>query len=91
VATVLYSRAVEPLVVVIFALLAAPFGLRAGIRRGFGIPALLGIATVSTFFALRSVGITLASEGVISAQIAMGALVGLFAIAGAIHLRFIER
>ncbi|MCS5618943.1 MAG: LptF/LptG family permease [Myxococcota bacterium] len=91
VATVLYSRAVEPLVVVIFALLAAPFGLRTGIRRGFGIPALLGIAPVSTFFALRSVGITLASEGVISPQIAIGALVGLFAISGAIHLRFIER
>ena len=77
--------------VVILALLAAPFGLRAGIRRVFGIPAILGIATVSIFFALRSVGITLASEGVISAQIAMGALVGLFTISGAIHLRFIER
>ena len=91
VTTEFYSRLVEPMAVVLFALLAAPFGLRVGLRRGFGIPALLGIATVSCFFALRSIGITLAGEGVVSASIAMGALVGLFAIAGTIHLRFIER
>lgn len=89
--TVLASRFVDPAAVVIFALLAAPFGLRVGSRRSFGIPALLGIATVSCFFALRSIGISLASEGVVQATTAMGALVATFAIAGAIHLRFVER
>lgn len=87
--TVLVSRFVEPIAVVLFALLAAPFGLRAG--RGFGIPALLGVATVASFFALRSIATTLASEGVVSAATASGALVLLFAIAGAVHLRFIDR
>lgn len=89
--TVLYSRYVEPLSVVLFALLAAPFGLRVGGQRGFGLPALLGIGTVSCYFALRSVSTTLASEGVISAATASTALVLVFAIAGAIQLRFIER
>ncbi|MCP5043950.1 MAG: YjgP/YjgQ family permease [bacterium] len=89
--TVLYARFVEPITVVLFALLAAPFGLRAGARRGFGIPALLGIATVASYFALRSVTTTLASEGVISAATASGSLVLSFAIAGAFHLRFIDR
>ena len=42
VTTVLYSRFEEPLVVVLFALLAAPLGLQVARRRNFGIPALLG-------------------------------------------------
>ena len=77
--------------VVLFALLAAPLGLRVGSRRSFGLPALLGIGLVSGFFALRSVGMTLASEGVVSAALASGTLIAIFAVAGAIHLRFVER
>ncbi len=88
---VLYARFVEPLSVVLFALLAAPFGLRVGGGRGFGLPALLGIATVSGYFALRSISTTLASEGVVSAATASTTLVIAFALAGALHLRFIER
>jgi len=88
---VLYARFVEPISVVLFALLAAPFGLRVGSGRGFGLPALFGIATVSAYFALRSVSLTLASEGVVSAAVASTTLVAFFALAGAIHLRFIER
>ena len=53
--------------------------------------ALLGIGLVSGFFALRSVGMTLASEGVVSAALASGTLIAIFAVAGAIHLRFVER
>ena len=91
VTTVLYSRFVEPIEVVLFALLAAPLGLQVATRRSFGIPALLGIAIVSSFFALRSIGATLAGEGVISAAMASGSLLLLFTFAGALHLRFIER
>ena len=91
VTTVLYSRFEEPLVVVLFALLAAPLGLQVARRRSFGIPALLGIAIVAAFFALRSVGTTLAGEGVISAATATGSLLLLFTLAGTIHMRFIER
>ncbi len=91
VTTVLYSRFVEPISVVLFALLAAPLGLQVGRRRSFGIPALVGIAIVASFFTLRSIGTTLASEGVISAATASGSLLLLFGAAGAFHLRFIER
>jgi len=91
VTTELYARLSEPVAVVLFALLAAPLGLRVGTRRSFGLPALLGIGLVSGFFALRSVGMTLASEGVVSAALASGTLIAIFAVAGAIHLRFIER
>jgi lipopolysaccharide export LptBFGC system permease protein LptF len=91
VTTLLYSRFVEPIAVVLFALLAAPLGLQVETRRSFGIPALLGIVIVSAFFALRSVGMTLAGEGVISASVASGSLIALFTVAGALHLRFIER
>lgn len=89
--TVVCSRFVEPVTVVLFAMLAAPLGLRVGGRRRFGIPALLGIATVSCWFALRSITNTLASEGVVSAATASCMLVLVFVAAGAIHLRFIER
>jgi lipopolysaccharide export system permease protein len=91
VTTLLYSRFVEPIAVVLFALLAAPLGLQVETRHSFGIPALLGIVIVSAFFALRSVGMTLAGEGVISASVASGSLIALFTVAGALHLRFIER
>ena len=42
-------------------------------------------------FALRSVGTTLAGEGVISAATATGSLLLLFTLAGTIQMRFIER
>ncbi len=89
--TVLYSRFVEPISVVLFALLAAPLGLQVRERGSFGIPALFGIGIVSSFFALRSIGTTLSSEGVVSAAAASGFLLTLFVVAGALHLRFIAR
>ncbi len=91
VTTVLYSRLVEPIAVVLFALLAAPLGLQVETRRSFGKSALLGIATVASFFALRSISTALSSEGVVSAATASVTLVLLFTVAGALHLRFIER
>ena len=89
--TVLYTRFVEPVTVVLFALLAAPFGLRARAHGGFGLPVLFGIATLACWFALRSVTTTLASEGVISAATASNVLVLSLLLAGSLHLRFIDR
>ena len=60
-------------------------------RRSFGIPALLGIATVTSFIVLRTIGTTLASEGVISAALASGSLLLLFASTGVLHLWISER
>jgi LPS export ABC transporter permease LptG len=89
--TELYSRFVEPIEVVLFALLAAPLGLQVRERRSFGIPALIGIGTVASFVALRSIGTTLSNEGVVSAAAASGLLLLLFGAAGALGLRFIAR
>ncbi|MBW2293634.1 MAG: LptF/LptG family permease [Deltaproteobacteria bacterium] len=89
--TVLLSRFVEPIAVVLLALLAAPLGLQVRERRSFGIPALVGIGIVSSFFALRSIGTTLSNEGVVSAAAAFGFLLLLFAAVGALQLRFIAR
>jgi lipopolysaccharide export LptBFGC system permease protein LptF len=89
--TLLYSRFEEPIAVVLFALLAAPLGLQVATRRSFGMPALLEIAIVAAFFALQSVGATLAGEGVISAATASGSLLLAFTLAAVLHLRFIER
>ncbi|MFT5442875.1 MAG: lipopolysaccharide export system permease protein [Myxococcota bacterium] len=90
-ATVLCSRIVEPLSVVLFALLAAPLGLRVNSRRSFGLPALIGIGVVSVFIAVRSVGMTLSNEGVVAAHVASAALVFVFAVTGVVQMRFIER
>jgi lipopolysaccharide export LptBFGC system permease protein LptF len=89
--TELYSRFVEPISVVLFAVLAAPLGLEVRERRSFGIPALVGIAMIAAFFALRSIGATLSSEGVVSVATASGGLVFLFAVIGAIQYRRIAR
>ncbi len=79
---VLYARYADPLVVVLFALLAAPVGLLVESRRSFGVPVFLGIITVAAYFTLRSVSSTLASEGILPALIATGCLHLLFACLG---------
>ncbi len=89
--TELYSRFVEAIAVVLFAVLAAPLGLQVRERQSFGIPALIGLATIAAFFALRSIGMTLSGEGVVSAAAASGMLLTTFAAAGALQFRFIAR
>jgi len=79
----LHARLTEPLLVGLFALLALPLGLQVGRRRGFGLSAAVGIAVVASFFFLRDVGQTLASQGVVPAALPAWALIGVFALAGA--------
>jgi LPS export ABC transporter permease LptG len=79
---VLYARYGEPFLVVLFALLAAPLGLLVEERRGFGAPVLLGIVIVASYFTLRSVTSTLASEGVVPALVATAGLHLLYVGAG---------
>lgn len=71
---VLYARYSEPVLVILFALLAAPLGLMVESRGNFGFPVLIGIGTVAAYFTLHSISATLASEGVIPPIIAISAL-----------------
>ena len=54
---VLYARYAEPVLVVVFALLAAPLALLVESRGSLGVPVLLGIITVAAFFTLRSLSL----------------------------------
>ncbi len=84
--TALHSRLADPLTALLFALLAIPLGLQVEERRSFGVPALSGVVTIAVFYTVRSVSVTLASEGVISAAVAIWFLVGAVAAAGCLRL-----
>jgi len=89
--TQLHARSAEPVILFVFALLAAPFGLLVERQRGFGLPALYGVITLALFFAIRNVVLTLSSEGVVPAAIGTWSVVGAFALLGGLHLMRIER
>ncbi len=84
--TIFHTRLADSVSLILFALLAAPFGLQVEERHSFGIPALWGIATVAIFFTLRSVSLTLSSEGIVSAAAAIWSLMALFALVGCARL-----
>ncbi len=88
--TLFQFRLTEPLAVLIFAMLAAPLGLRVDHKGSFGIPAMWGIFVVASFFTLRSVSQTLSNEGVISAVAASWSVVGLFTLLGSWRLTTIR-
>jgi lipopolysaccharide export system permease protein len=88
--TIYHTRLADSASLILFALLAAPLGLQVEERNSFGIPALWGIATVAIFFTLRSVSLTLASEGILSAAVSIWSLMAFFALVGCarlVHLR----
>lgn len=79
----LHARLSEPVLVALFALLALPLGLQVGRRRGFGLSAAIGIVVVASFFFLRDLGNTLATQGVLPAALPAWGLIGAYALAGA--------
>jgi lipopolysaccharide export system permease protein len=89
--TQLHARSSDPVVLFLFALLAAPFGLLVGHQGGFGLPALYAIVTLAVFFTIRNVVVTLASEGVVPAALGTWSVIGVFALLGCLHLLRIER
>jgi lipopolysaccharide export system permease protein len=89
--TQLHARSAEPVILFLFTLLAAPFGLLVERQRGFGLPALYGVVTLALFFATRNVVVTLSSEGVVPAAMGTWSVVGGFTLLGALHLMRIER
>jgi lipopolysaccharide export system permease protein len=89
--TRLHARLAEPWSALLLALLAAPVALRVEQRRSLGQPALLGIASVSGYFLVRSVANTLASEGVLPAAAAPWCVLLAFTGFGLLQLSRVPR
>jgi lipopolysaccharide export system permease protein len=87
----LHERLAEPLVTLLFALLAVPIGLRAEESKNLALPAVYGIVTVAAFYLLRGTTATLASEGVLSATLAPWSLLGIFTLWGSWTLLRVHR
>ena len=88
--TILYSRISDPIVAVLFAMLAAPLGLQVRERRSVGIPAMWSIGIVAGYFALRSISMTLSTEGVIPAGAGAFLLIAVFGVLSLLRLRTIR-
>lgn len=79
---VLHQRLADPLAVLLCALLGIPLGLRVEQTRAFGRPAILGIGILAMYFLLRTVGHTLATEGVVDPAVPSWAVAVAFAGVG---------
>ena len=62
----LHSRLTDPLIVLLFAGLAIPLGIRVEDSKGFAIPALLGVLTVTAFVFSRTLGMALIQQRIAS-------------------------
>jgi LPS export ABC transporter permease LptG len=82
----LHHRISEPMIVVVFTLLAMPLALRVAPGSSLAPASLVALATVSAFFLLRSLAGTLANEGLLSGPVAVWALIGAFTLWGSIGL-----
>ena len=80
--TDLHTRLTEPVVTLIFALLALPLGLRVELSRNLARPAVYGVITIGIFYLVRSTGTTLASEGIVSAVAGPWSIVAIFGLWG---------
>jgi LPS export ABC transporter permease LptG len=89
--TLLHARVTDPLGVVLFALLAIPIGLGVERTRSLSGQALLGVAVVGIFYALRSAGATIAAGGAIPAALPPWLLLGAFGGVGVWRLATIPR
>jgi lipopolysaccharide export system permease protein len=82
-----HERLSQPWLVLLFAFLALPFGLRVDQTGRFVRRALEAGAVLGLFFLLRSAGMTLAQQELFPLGFTPWASIGLFAIASAVALR----
>ena len=88
---ILHERLSEPTLVFVLALLAVPLALRVEQTKTLAAPALQGALLLVVLFFSRSLGSTLAAEGVTPAAVTPWAIVGCFLAAGALRLRSVAR
>jgi len=82
----LHRRLAEPVLVVLFTLLAIPIALRVQPAGSLGPATLRAVATVAAYFLLRSLAGTLAHEELITGPAAAWALIGGFGLWGSLGL-----
>ncbi len=88
---ILHERLSEPMLVFVLALLAVPLALRVEQTKTLAAPALQGALLLVALFFSRSLGATLAAEGVTPPAITPWAIIGAFLAAGALRLRTVAR
>ncbi|HYB13489.1 MAG TPA: LptF/LptG family permease [Myxococcota bacterium] len=88
---ILHERLSEPTLVFVLALLAVPLALRVEQTKTLAAPALQGALLLVALFFSRSLGSTLAAEGVTPPALTPWAIVGAFLAAGAVRLRTVAR
>jgi LPS export ABC transporter permease LptG len=82
----LHQRLTSPLLVLLFALLAVPLGLRAERTRTLALPALEGVALLFVFLLAREYAASLAAETPLAAALTPWAVVLAFAAVGAVGM-----
>lgn len=88
---ILHERLSDPLLLVALALFAIPLGLKVEQTRTLAAPALQGALLLVVVFTLRSLGSTLAAEGVAPAAATAWAIVAGFLAIGLVSLRRVPR
>ena len=78
----LHARLADPAAVLVFALLAVPFGLSIERGRSAASAALGGIACVGLYHAIRGVGVAIAAGGLLSAAATPWLVLACFAVVG---------
>ncbi|MEM9176410.1 MAG: LptF/LptG family permease, partial [Myxococcota bacterium] len=84
----LHERLSSPWLVLVFAWMAVPFGLRVDARGHLAAPAIAAVVTLSLFYVVQSAGQTLAQRELIPVGVTPWATIALFALGPAIALRF---
>ncbi len=84
--TLLHQRLSEPVLVLLFTLLAVPLALRATPGGGLGPTSLYAVGTLGLFFLARSVTIALATDGIMPGAATVWGVLCLFALWGCLGL-----
>jgi LPS export ABC transporter permease LptG len=82
----LHHRISEPMLVVLFTLLAMPLAFRVTPGSSLAPASIFAIVTLSAFFLLRSLAGSLADEGLLSGPVAVWTLISAFALWGSFGL-----
>jgi LPS export ABC transporter permease LptG len=86
----LHQRLTGPLLVLLFALLAVPLGLRVERTRSLAVPALQGVIMLFFFLLIREYAANFTAESPLAASLAPWAIVLLFAAVGGLQLSRVE-
>lgn len=87
----LHARLTGPLLVVLFAVLAVPLGLRVELTRNLAVPALQGVAVLFVFLLAREYGASFSRHGALAAAVVPWTVLGVFFAWGSLQLARVPR